>query len=239
MSEQQPLKIVICLIATKKYKGFVQPLINTICKFFLVNHDVEINLFTDDISIHYVGSNRVKIVKELIPSYSFPTITLYRYAIMTSKTYECDYLYYLDIDALIVAEVGEEIFGDIVAVRHPGFDKMAGGSWETNKESNAYTYEENRVTYWAGGFSGGVYERYYRLMKRMKRDIEDDEKNGVMPIWQDESVFNFYLSEMKSFKELSSAYCMPEPMHLRQAWKIDNIEPKILMLDKDHKSIRE
>ena len=233
------MKVSIALIATKKYKAFVQPLIDSICKYFLLRHPIEISLFSDELEIEYVGNERVSIVKELIPSYGFPEATLYRFAIITSKEYQCDYLYYIDVDALIVGDVDESIFGDIVAVRHPGFDRMGGGSWETNKKSNAYTYEENRLSYWAGGFNGGAYERFYRLMKRMKRDIQDDEQNGVMPVWHDESVFNFYLSEMKSFKELSSAYCMPEPMHLRKAWKIDDIEPKILMLDKDHKSIRE
>lgn len=232
------MKITVCLLATRKYKIFAQPLIDSIKKYFLLNHEIEIVLFIDEVGI-YEGDERVNVVQDLIVSYKFPEATLYRFAIMTSRTYDCDYLYYLDVDALVVSEIDENIFGDIVVVRHPGFDRMSGGSWETNKKSNAYTYEENRITYWAGGFSGGVYERYYRLINRMKRDIEDDEKNGIIPIWHDESILNFYLSEMKSFKELNSAYCMPEPMYLRQEWKIDDIEPKILMLDKDHKSIRE
>lgn len=232
-------KVVVCLIVTRKYHIFVQPLIDSIKKYFLLRHQIEIVLFTDDIEIDYKGDERVKITKDLIVSWGFPLITLKRYEIMTSRTYDCSYIYYIDVDALVVAEVDESIFGDIVAVRHPGFEKMGGGSWETNKQSNAYTYEENRIAYWAGGFGGGSYERYYPLMKRMKRDIQDDEKNGVMPIWHDESIWNFYLSELKSFTKLNSAYCMPEPFHLRKAWRIDGIEPKILMLDKDHKSIRE
>lgn len=231
--------IAVCIICTRKYHVFTQPLIDSIKKYFLLDHNIEIHLFSDNLGYKYYGDERVKIIPDLIFSYKFPEVTLYRFAIMASKEYNCDYMYYIDVDALIVSDIDESIFGDIVAVRHPGFDKMTGGSWETNKASNAYTYEENRVTYFAGGFNGGSYERYYRLIKRMKRDIEDDEKNGVIPIWHDESIFNFYLSEMKSFKELDSGYCMPEPIHLRKAWRIDGIEPKIIMLDKDHKTIRE
>ncbi len=235
------MKVSICLIATRRYHIFVQPLIDSIKKYFLLRHTIEINLFTDDLSKEYFGDERVTVVKDLIPSYGFPEATLYRFAILTSKEYYCSYIYYIDIDALIVSEIDESILGDIVAVRHPGFDKMGGGSWETNKNSNAYTYEENRNVYYAGGFNGGTNERFYRLMTRMKRDIEDDEKRGVIPVWHDESIFNFYLSEMKPseyFRELDSRYCIPEPMHLRQAWNIDKLEPKILMLDKNHAEIR-
>lgn len=229
------MKIVICLIATRRYHVFVQPLIDSICKYFLLRHDIEVTLFTDNWDLEYIGNDRVKIVKELIPSYKFPEATLYRYAIMTSKKYNCDYMYYLDVDYLIVSEIDEEIFGNLVAVLHPGFSCVGGGSWCDDKKSNAYTFPENREHYFAGGTQGGMYEIYYRAMEQMSREIISDEKKGVKAEWNDEQHWNKLLSERKYFKILDSSYCMVQQEYLRQAWKIDHLEPKIIALEKDHK----
>lgn len=232
------MKIGICLIATRKYKIFVNPLVESIKKYFLLNHSVEIHLFIDDMDFECDGDDRVKIIKDLIPPYGFPDATLLRYQTMTSKTYQCDYLYYLDVDYLIVSEIDEEILGDVVAVLHPGFSCVGGGSWCTDEKSNAYTYSENRLQYFCGGTSGGKTEYYLRIMNRLKREIEDDEKRGVRAEHNDESHWNRYLSELKSFKILDSSYCMVEQQHLRDRWKINHLEPKIIALKKNHSEIR-
>ena len=234
------MKINLLCIATRKYKTFVPQFLEGVKKYFFVNHEVELNLFTDELEHEYLGDERVKVNKELIPSYTFPNATLLRYKIFTSKEYTCDYLLYSDIDMKIVDYIDESILGNIIAVKHPGFSKVvSGGSWETNKKSTSYVYPENRIYYWAGGVQGGANEYYYRAMQRMKRDIEEDERNGIIPIWHDESAWNCFLSERcGNFKQLGSEYCCPEPVHLRRLWGIDDIPPKIIALAKDHASIR-
>tara|TARA_R110000868_G_scaffold366197_1_gene629114 strand:+ start:681 stop:1385 length:705 start_codon:yes stop_codon:yes gene_type:complete len=229
-------QVTLLLIATKQYKQFVQPLIEGVKKYFLINHDVTVELFTDEIR-PYEGDERVKVSQTLIASYAFPEVTLYRYKIFLSKKHDCDYIYYLDVDMAIVSEVGEEIFGDIVAVRHPGF-YLGGGSWCDDKNSLAYTEPENRYRYYAGGFQGGG-EKYYRAMKQMALHIDEDVRNGVLATWHDESHWNKYLSECKIYKELSPAYCLVEQQELREKWGISEFEPKIIALAKDHKTIRE
>ncbi len=232
------MKINYLLIATKKYHTFVQDLLEGIKKYFLINHEIEVHLFTDTLDREYVGDERVKITQELIPSYGWPLATLYRYKIFTQKRYDGDYLVYTDVDMAIVDYIDESFLGDIVAVRHPGYDKAGGGSWETNKLSTAFTYPENRISYYCGGVNGGRTEYFYRLMQRMKRDIDEDERNGVIAIYHDESHLNHYLSEMKTFKELSSSFCMVEQENLRIAWGINNLPVKIIALAKDHNAMR-
>lgn len=230
------MKVAVCLICTRRYHVFTQPLIDSIKKYFLLRHEIEINLFTDDLSKEYVGDNRVSIVKDLIPSYGFPEATLYRYKIMTSKKYHCHHLYYFDVDYLIVDEIDEEILGyGLVAVLHPGFSVVGGGGWCYDVNSNAYTFPEFREKYYCGGTQGGQYDRFYRAMQQMCRDIEDDERRGVKAEWNDEAHWNRLLSEHGSFKILDSRYCMVEQINLRQQWKIDLLQPKILALEKDHK----
>lgn len=204
----------------------------------MLRHQIQIHLFVDELG-SYEGDDRVKIEQTLIVSYRFPLATLYRYKIMTEgKDYNCDYIYYLDVDYLIASEIDEEIFGDIVAVLHPGYSVLGGGSWCTDKKSNAYTYPENRKQYFCGGTQGGRYEYYYPLMKRMKREIEDDEKRGVKAEHNDEGHWNKVLSELNSFKILDSGYCFVEQPHLQKQWKIDHLTPKIIALDKNHEEIR-
>jgi histo-blood group ABO system transferase len=147
-------------------------------------------------------------------------------------------MYYFDVDMAIVDYVGEEIFGNIVAVKHPGFYHK-GGSWGDNKESTSYTFPENRIHYFAGGVQGGVSEKYYRAMQQMKRDIDEDEKNGVMAEWHDETHWNRFLSECKFVKMLTPKYCMVEQQELREKWGVSHFPPIIIALSKDHKAIRE
>lgn len=230
------MKVTICLIATKKYKQFVEPLVRSIDNYFLLRHEVEVVLFTDEIS-PFEGIGRIKVTQDLIVSYGFPEATLYRYAIITSREYNCDYLYYLDVDYLIVSEVDESIFGNIVAVYHPGFYN-GGGSWCTDVRSNAYTYPGNRKKYYAGGTQGGRYEYYYPTMQRLKREIENDEKRGVKAEWNDEAHWNKYLSELNEFTALDPSYCMVQQEHLQREWGVDHLPKIILALEKNHEEIR-
>jgi len=234
------MKVTVCLIATRKYKQFLPSLIEDIKEHFLLKHEVTIVVFTDDISDYFkfYQTERVRIVFDLIPSYGFPEATLLRYQIMTSREYETDYLYYLDVDYRIVALIGEEILGNVVAVLHPGFSCVGGGSWCTDKKSNAYTYPENRIKYYCGGTQGGAYEYYYPIMKRLAREIDEDEKRGVRCEWNDEQHWNKFLSEYKEFRVLDSSFCMVEELHLRERWKLTHLEPRIIALKKNHSEIR-
>lgn len=235
-------KIVICLIATRRYKQFVTPLVESIKKYFLLRHSIEVVVFTDDIhAIDCQGNDRVTIMKDLIVSYGWPEATIRRYEIMTSRTYNCDYIYYLDVDYLIASEIDEEIFGNIVAVRHPGFYSGVNGpgTWCEDRASNAYTFPENRKHYYCGGTQGGAYEYYYRAMKRLAWEIRDDERRGVKAEHNDEAHWNRYLSELNQYKVLNPGYCVVEQKNLRKLWGIDTLPVKIIALDKDHKSMRE
>lgn len=238
MSEQQQMKVAVCLIVTRKYHVFCQPLIDSICKYFLLRHKIEVNIFTDNTELEYVGDERVTIVKHPIPSYGFPEATLFRYSTMCCIEYDCDYIYYLDVDYLIVSEIDEEFFGDIVAVLHPGFMNMGGGSWCTDKNSLAYTFEHDRIKYFAGGTQGGRKDYYYAIMKRLRDWIDDDEKRGVRAVHNDESHWNAIVPLIKNPKILDSSYCFVQQPHLQKAWKIDHLTPRIIALEKIHSEIR-
>lgn len=232
--------IGILLIATNKYKQFVPQFIDSVARYFMKDKIIHIYLFTDEVMPElFRQPDRINITQRVIFSYGFPFATLYRYRIFLKDQLwqDCNYLFYFDVDTRIVAPIGEEMLADLVAVRHPGFDKVGGGSWENNKYSVCFTKE--RKSYYAGGVQGGEMRNYARAMRIMDNAILIDEKNGIMPVWHDESAWNWYLSWHKGFKELDSGYCMVEQMELRKKWKIDGLQPKVLALEKNHEVIRQ
>lgn len=237
----QPITVGILLIATNKYKHFVQPLIYDLGKNFFKGHVVTIFLFTDDLNEGYFHDGNFGLKYFKIPSYKFPEVTLYRYKTFLSHGIDiykdCTHLFYLDVDMGIVAPVGEEILGDIVAVRHPGFFN-GGGSWGNDPASLSYTDPDKRKHYYAGGFQGGSHDHFLAVADQLRARIQTDEENGIMAEWHDETHWNWYLANNPGFKELTPEYCMVEQQHLREQWGIAHFQPKIIALAKNHDELR-
>ena len=64
--------------------------------------------------------------------------------------------------------------------------------------------------------------------------IDQDDKNGIVAVWHDESHLNRYLSEtfaLDQLKTLTPSYCYPE------SWNLP-FKKKILALDKNHAEVR-
>lgn len=224
------MKIAVCIIATNKYKQFVTPLVESIRKYFLVNHKVEIHVFADE---QMDGD----FIVHLIPSYGFPEATLYRYKIMTSIAYDTDYIFYLDADMLINDYVGDEILGDIVAVRHPGYYHGGWGSENVDVRSLAFVPKLLRGKYYAGGVQGGSANEYYKAMLVLDSMIDEDERNGVMAEFHDESHWNKYLIG-KKIHELDCSFCMCQAWSKRVYHKIHMMPAKILAMEKDFEYFR-
>ena len=230
------MRITVNLIATRKYHVFVQPLIDSICKYFLLRHSININLFFDFTQASaYKGDDRVSITYHQIPSYGFPLATLLRYRIMSSIDYDCDYIVYLDVDYLIVSEIDENILGPLVGVLHPGFSVVGGGSWSTDESSLAYVPPEKRIKYICGGTQAGAKDNFIAMINLLADRIDCDTSNGVKAEWNDEAHINWYFSECPdAFKILDSSYCMPDREELTKLWRINHLPKRILALSKNH-----
>lgn len=255
------MKIALCLIATNKYKQFVQPLISDIEKYFFVNDEVTVHLFTDEIS-HVLHAQQILIKRHEIPPYKFPYATLYRYKIFSDYSdhlLTSDYIFYMDVDMRIQDFVNSEILpksvsgypgNGLIATRHPGFFINNLGSWCEDPKSLAYTHPSLRKKYYAGGFQGGYRSDYLDVIFQLKMRIDNELEyakeigyamnSGIIAEWHDESFWNFYLSLCNPdyIKELTPEYCMVEDIERRKAWGIDHLQPKIIALNKNHKEIR-
>ena len=223
------MTVGLLLIATGKYDIFLQPLLESVDKYFFPNDEVQIYLFTDK---NYT-SKQITIFP--IQHRPFPYPTLYRYRFFTTYAgaIKSDYLFYMDVDMLFVDYVGKEILGDLVAVRHPGYFRGGWGDYGTPKNSLAYVNPKERRGYYAGGFQGGRRDNYLSAALGMATNIDIDKSAGIVAQWHDEAHWNKYLTT-HPFKELTPSYCFPEAV-----WAKDiPFRPVIKALDKNHKELR-
>lgn len=243
-------KVALAVIATNHYTDFIKPLLESAKKYLLKGHEVIFHLFTNsedyfEIAI-YANGDRIKqdtgkiyqlygmpIECHPIEHQPWPAMTLNRYHIMSQVDFSgYDYVYYIDADMRFVAPVGDEIFGQLVAVQHPGYFR-GGGGWELNRNSWAWMPECKRKQYIAGGFQGG--SMYVASWVGLKMMIDSDRERGCIAKWHDESYWNRVKSLSKQwFKILDPSYCMVEEPEKRKLWGIDHLQPKIIALAKKH-----
>lgn len=235
--------IGILLIATRKYKVFIKPLLEQIDKFFLPKEELTIFLFTDEEFVYNEHDYDFTVRQRRIPPYKFPEATIYRYKTFDKHSEdlkECSHLFYLDVDMEIVAPIGSEFLVDgLLAVKHPGtYATDRWGSPNTSEESTAWFPAVYRKHYGCGGVNGGKAEHFLEMCKVLAENIEEDERNGVMAEWHDETHANKYWSYIKPelVTMLSPSYCIPGKY--KEAWGLAEFESKIVAIDKDHQQIR-
>jgi len=237
-------KVGVILISTRKYDVFIQPLIDSMDKYFFSGEEYDIYLFTDKPQMQLMTTRGRLYIRE-IPSYKFPFATLYRYKIMSENkdVFKARNLYYLDVDMLLVDYVGNEIIGDgLVTTQHPGYYNGGWGSRKTHNVSLFYIPQAFWYNYYCGGFQGGKRENYLEMAEMLSEMITIDmdtahhmgytKNDGILAEWHDESAYNWYIKiKQAPSLVLNPSYCYPE------SWKIP-FNKKIIALDKNHKEIR-
>lgn len=230
-------RIGIVMVATGKYKMFLQKTIDRIKSNFLPNYSKIFYLFLDQ-----EIEPQPDVVQTIISRRGFPGDTLYRYHYFLIKKNEIiqttDVVYYFDVDMDIPVPIQEDILPDqqnpLVAVRHPGFYMPSPfskpyGSPEESPLSTAYIPLEQRVSnYVAGGFNGGITHHFLEMAEEIKKNIDIDDTNEVIASWHDESHLNrYYTTHFNKFKILMPEYCYPEGFEIP-------FEKRIVALSKDH-----
>ncbi len=241
--------IGLLLIATNKYKQFVQPLLDGIAKHFVKDSVINVHLFTDSPDTVYKTNDRVQLHIYKIPPYKFPQATLYRYKIFDffAPYLKEDYLFYMDVDMRIERDIlASDICaeGKLTAVRHPGFYYNNGwGSPNTNPKSTAALREVYQKTYYAGGFQGGYAKLYLAAVKLLKSNIEVDENAGVMAEWHDETHWNWlhnYPSNSPTLLHvLTPAFCHLDGVDMQTIDGKGKLDRKIVAINKKHEEVRE
>jgi histo-blood group ABO system transferase len=245
------MRIALFVIATNKYFQFVEPLVESVEKYFLENHKIDIFLHTNlesngELERRFNNQNRVSCKFFHISHKPWPFMTLERYAIFNQhdigkplseldNNNVYDYAFYCDVDMLFVEKVGDEILGpNLTATIHPGFFNKPRElfTYEENSESLAYIGRNEGVFYFAGGFQGGTAKAYGKAINDLATNIKKDLSNGIMAVWHDESHWNKHLLHNPPSVILSPSYCFPEN------WNWLPFKKRLLALDKNHEEIR-
>ena len=251
-------KVALCIIATRNYKRLLEPLLESVKKYFLTQHELSLFIFADssdyrgwlDLDKHDVYWTKI----EHLP-FPLPTLLRYKYILRRERDLSnFDYVFYCDADMRFIGTVGEEMLGQgITAIQHPSagsndpkvFWDLTEGfknhAFEHNPDSLAYISPKERKKYFCGGIQGGLSKKYIEAMKVIAKNIGDDLGQNIIARYHDESHWNKYLLQNPPHTVLPFWYCFPESKDwpTRQvAWKKDVYVPeekeiKILCLDKD------
>lgn len=228
-------KIGLLIIATGKYKIFLENLINSADIYFLKNYEVEYFVFTDE-NI-YISSDR-KINNIIIEhkEWPFPTLLRYKNFVENSNAFkDMDYLYYVDSDMIFMNDVNDEIFSDIVCTVHPWFLGNRGTP-ENNNLSLAYIPDNLNFQYMAGAFFGGQKNCIMNMFNFIHKQIEIDYNRGVIAKWHDESHSNKFFI-LYSTKVLNLEYCYN--FKSPYCYGNPNLIPRVVQVEKDEQEMRD
>ena len=224
------MKTGVILIATgEKYHKYITPVMQSIKDNFKPTTDVAVFLFTD-------AEHKYTEKQFYQPDLGFPGSTLWRFRTILKQEKELakmDYLYYMDIDMLVVDKIGDEILSDLVATLHPGYVNSCG-EYETNPKSLAYVADGEKKQYFCGGFNGGKATVFLKMAHKLGKNIGLDYGKDIVAIWHDESHLNRYMIDNPPTKILSPSYCYPEPpedLNYKRKWE-EEYTPKIYALNK-------
>lgn len=237
------MKIGLLIVATGKYIKFFQPLYDSIMNHFLNGHEKTFYIFTD----HKELSFPKNCVITEIQWGKFPENTLYRYHYFLKQKQHIlenqDYIYYMDVDSLLVNNVGDEIIPSngktLLGCIHPGFFKTKNpyGTPESNMMSTAYVPYIMKQYYICGGFNGGKSSEFLEMAEKIKENVENDKNNNIIAVWHDEShLNNYYAYNFHKFHLVNPEYTFPESWGQRS--NLHGLVPRILALDKNHSEMR-
>jgi hypothetical protein len=225
------MNVGILIICTGNYTVFFKDLYESSEKYFLKSHNKTYYVFTDgDIPLQ---ENIVKIHQENL---GWPNNTMKRFEIFEKhRNYliKEEFLFFLNANMKFIDEVNEEVLPEeknnyLMGVNHPGFyDKTKENfTYERRTESVFYIPIDEGHFYYQGCFNGGRTFEFLEMSKILSDMINIDLKNGIIPIWHDESALNwFYLKKNPLLVDCSYAY--PEN------WSIP-FKRKIIQRDKNN-----
>lgn len=208
----------------------------TFSRNFLPGCKKEYFVFTDAPSIAHEDDPAVHRIDQ--PAYDWPLSTMKRFAIfLTQKKAleQLDYLFFFNANLTCREVITPEEFlprpqqgEQLLLVQQPGFwnKKPMFYSYDRNPRCTAYIPYNCGRDYVSGGLNGGTSAAFLAMCKELDRRTEQDIRNGVVPLWHDESQLNRYAAEHPgSYRLLPPTYWYPE------GWQMP-FEQKIIVRNK-------
>ncbi|XP_054865026.1 globoside alpha-1,3-N-acetylgalactosaminyltransferase 1-like isoform X1 [Amphiprion ocellaris] len=210
-------RVAVVVLAVGKYTRFLKGFLESGEKYFLVGLRVTYYIFTDneqDVPNVTLSEGR-KITILPVPSakrWQDVVLSKMKWATVTIDKQirnEADYLFMMDVDSVFHNRFGAESLSQMSAVLHRGYYKNInrdGFPYERRPESKAYIPAGEGDYYYTAAVWGGYLEDMYRLVKYCYEQSEEDAKNNIEAVWQEESHLNKYFLYNKPAKVLSPEY---------------------------------
>lgn len=234
------MNITLMFVATNKYVNFLNRVVESADRYLLTEDNVSYLFFSNNsISINSKRPSRfVHIEHE-----PWPTPAMKKYDYISSQENELkdqDYLFLLDADMLFVDRVDREILSQRVGTVHPGYWNTPSiyYQYDRNPSSAAFIPYGDGRKYYAGAFNGGEAKSFLKMAKTISEWRKQDEKNGIIPWWHDESYLNKYYLLNPPTNDLSPSYCYPETFREEDYKSGLPFHRRLLALDKNHKEMR-
>ncbi|XP_071345980.1 globoside alpha-1,3-N-acetylgalactosaminyltransferase 1-like isoform X2 [Trachinotus anak] len=209
-------RVAVVVLAVGKYTRFLKGFLETAEKYFLVDFRVTYYIFTDnkqDVPEIELAKGRKITVLDVPSANRWQDVVLSRMkwatiAIDKQIRNEADYLFMMDVDSVFRNRFGAESLSRLSAVLHRGYYKTEriGFPYERRAESKAYIPADEGDYYYTAAVWGGHLEEMYKLVKYCYNQSEEDAKNKIEAVWQEESHLNKYLLYNKPTKVLSPEY---------------------------------
>jgi len=212
-------KIAILYICTGRYEVFWDEFYKSSEQLFFKEHNKHYFVFTDSKNI--VTSEEVTVIFQ--ENEGFPNDTLHRFDMflkIEDDVISYDYVFFLNSNMIFIENVSDEIlpyknYKGLIGVIHPlgerYYNRPAMFTYERNKKSTAYIprIKGHHYNYFMGGFNGGSTIEFYKMVKELSGNIHEDERNGIVAIYHDESHLNKYFFKNK-VHSLPISYGYPE-----------------------------
>lgn len=200
------MKIAIVTVAIDAYRKFIPDFINSIKQYVFIGEQVDIMVISDALVENYNT-----LVVDTLPPVLY---LLLKYTYINKFDVEpYDYVYYLDSDCRVIADIGPDILPDnelhLVGVQHP-WQKSDSTSFESNPLSTACIRDNRNMPYFQSCFFGGKREAFRQMTLELERNTHIDLKNRIVAKWYDESHLNRYFFDHPP-KALHMGYAYPDP----------------------------
>lgn len=226
------MKAAILYIATGKYTVFWKEFYESFEKNFLPELRKTYFVFTDAKNLPFSDRENVCIIPQ--KNLGWPDNTLQRFSLFCreeARWKDYEYTFFVNANFLCVKPVSAEEFLPVrenllVAEHASGHGKNPDDmTYDRNPKSKAYIpFGEGRY-YVMGGLNGGKTEAYMDMVRKLKENVDEDTRNGVIATWHDESHLNRFIIGREDVKVLPPCYGYPE------GWELP-YEPTMLIRDK-------
>jgi hypothetical protein len=220
---ERPAKVALVTVATGNYGPMAEAMLKSARKWFFPAAEKREFFCLSDQQI--TGFTCLP-----VPHLAWPGPTLWRWSRIWAARHAFkgfDAVFYCDADMRFEDIVQFPVKG-MVATIHPGYYRTAVKPFENRRKSACYTRGK---TYFCGGFMGGLTGQFLNMARMASEWVEQDHRNGIVPVWHDESATNCFFSKMPPALALDPGYCYPEK------WRLP-FQKRLSALTKEHAEVR-